>query len=55
METKEQEILTAEERADVLNAITHTLNDKGFDLEIAGYEDINGVFFEVWLSRKELR
>lgn len=46
------ELLTADERADVLNAINDMLEEKGFDLEVGGYEDNDGVFFDVMLMRR---
>lgn len=46
------ELLTSEERADVLNAINDMLEEKGFDLEVGGYEDNDGVFFDVMLMRR---
>ena len=51
MTEDEKELLTADERADVLNAINETL-DK-FGLVVVGYDDSNGVIFKVLLWRKE--
>ena len=46
------ELLSPDERADVLNAIIDMLEEKGFDLEVCGYEDNDGVFFDVMLMRR---
>ena len=46
------ELLSPDERADVLNAINDMLEEKGFDLEVGGYEDNDGVFFDVMLMRR---
>lgn len=46
------ELLSPDERADVLNAINDMLEEKGFDLEVCGYEDNNGVFFDVMLMER---
>ena len=43
-------LLTAEERADVLNALNETLEK--FDLEVASYEDYDGTFFNVGIWKK---
>ena len=48
----EKELLTPKERADVLNAINKMLEEKGFDLEVGGYDDCNGVTFFVGLIRR---
>lgn len=53
MTEDDKELLTADERADVLNAINDTLDELGFDLVVAGYDDSNGVTFKVLLQRKE--
>ena len=39
----DNELLTADERAEVLNAINEMLEERNFDLEVCGYEDDNGV------------
>ena len=46
------ELLSPDERADVLNAINDMLKEKGFDLEVGGYEDTNGVIFDVLLVKR---
>lgn len=46
----ETELLTEEERADILNAINDTLEK--FGLEVCGYEDLDGTFFNVQIWRK---
>jgi hypothetical protein len=46
----EKELLTAGERADVLNAINDTLEP--FGLEVCGYEDLDGTFFNVVIWRR---
>lgn len=46
------ELLSPDERADVLNAINDMLEEKGFDLEVGGYEDTNGVLFDVMLMKR---
>ena len=46
----EKELLTADERADVLNAINEALEKYG--LEVCGYEDLDGTFFNVQIWRK---
>ena len=48
----DDELLTPEERADVLNAINDMLEEQGFNLEVGGYEDTNGVIFNVSLIRR---
>lgn len=45
----DKELLTSGERADVLNLINRTLEDNGFNLEVATYEDIDGCFFKISL------
>ena len=47
---EEKEMLTAEERADVLNAINDTIEK--FGLEICGYEDKDGYFIDVQIWRR---
>ena len=44
-----EELLTEEERADVLNAINDVLEK--FGLEVASYEDLDGIFFNVQIWR----
>lgn len=44
-----QELLTPDERADVLNAINKSLADKG--LVVVGYAD-DGIFFTVMLDKE---
>lgn len=46
---EEKELLTADEKADVLNAINKAV--KKFGLEVCSYEDLDGIFFEVQLWR----
>lgn len=48
----DNELLTPDERADVLNAINDMLEEQGFNLEVGGYEDTNGVIFNVSLIRR---
>lgn len=48
----DEELLSPDERADVLNAINDMLEEKGFDLEVGGYEDTNGVLFDVMLMKR---
>ena len=45
----EKELLTAEERADVLNAVNEVLEK--FGLEVCGYED-DGTFFNIQTWRR---
>lgn len=45
-------LLTPDERSDILNAIECVLKEKGVNLEIMGYEDINGFTFDVSLIRR---
>ena len=45
-------LLTAAERADLLNLLTDTLNKHCYNLTIAGYDDTSGVIFEVLLEKK---
>ena len=45
----DKELLTSDERADVLNLINRTLENNGFNLEVACYEDIDGSFFNISL------
>lgn len=44
-------LLTADEKADVLNLINETLENKGYNLEVAEYED-DGTFFNVHLWKR---
>ena len=46
----DKELLTADERADVLNAINDVLEK--FGLEVASYEDLDGTFFNVQIWRR---
>lgn len=46
------ELLTPDERADILNAIDNMLKERGFNLEVCGYEDTNGVMFNVLFMRR---
>ena len=46
----EKGLLTADERADVLNAINETLEK--FGLEVCSYEDLDGEFFNVQIWRR---
>lgn len=41
----EKGLLTASERADVLNAVNDVLEN--FGLEVCGYEDLDGTFFNI--------
>lgn len=45
----DKELLTSDERADVLNLINRMLENNGFNLEVASYEDIDGSFFNISL------
>lgn len=45
------ELLTPDERANVLNLINDVLRKNGCNLEVFGYEDLDGVFFNVLLGR----
>lgn len=45
----DKELLTSDERADVLNLINRTLENNGFNLEVVSYEDIDGSFFNISL------
>lgn len=45
-----ESLLTAEERADVLNALNKALEK--FGLEVASYEDSDGMFFTVGIWKK---
>ena len=48
---EKQELLTTDERADVLNAINQILKDKGLNLEVAGCEDDDGIIVKMWLAQ----
>lgn len=45
----DKELLTSDERADVLNLINRMLENNGFNLEVASYEDTDGSFFNISL------
>lgn len=51
-DTETKALLTSDERATVLNLISDVLEENGIDLEIGGYEDRNGTFFDVFLMRR---
>lgn len=51
-DTETKALLTSDERATVLNLISDVLEENGIDLEIGGYEDCNGTFFDVFLMRR---
>lgn len=51
MTNEEIGLLTAKERAEVLNDLTKMLNDKGYNLIIGGYDDTSGVVFEILLQK----
>lgn len=46
----EKELLTPDERADVLNAVNEVLEK--FGLEVCGYEDTDGTFFNIQTWRR---
>ena len=46
-----KELLTTDERTDVLKSINQILNDKGLNLEVAGCEDDNGIIVKIWLAQ----
>lgn len=48
---KEKELLTADERADVLNLLNKTFEDNNINLEVAMYED-DGNFFDVMFWKR---
>lgn len=48
---KEKELLTADERADVLNLLNKTFEDNNINLEVAMYED-DGSFFDVMFWKR---
>lgn len=45
-----ESLLTAEERADVLNTLNKALEK--FDLEVASYEDSDGMFLNVGIWKR---
>ena len=45
-----EEVFTAEERADILNAINEVLDDMGYIA--VGYEDTNGVWLDVFIQKQ---
>lgn len=47
---EEKELLTPDERADVLNAINNTIEQ--FGLEVCGYEDLDGIFFNIQIWKR---
>ena len=47
---EEKELLTPDERSDVLNAVNKVLEK--FGLEVCGYEDLDGEFFNVQIWRR---
>lgn len=52
-EKEEQDsLLTSEQRAEVLNIIEKALSSKDCDLTVGGYEDNDGVFFNVLLMKR---
>ena len=51
MMTNEGELLTADERADVLNLLNKTFEDNNINLEVAMYED-DGSFFDVMFWKR---
>lgn len=46
----EKGLLTAGERADVLNAVNDVLEN--FGLEVCGYEDLDGTFFNILIWKR---
>lgn len=46
----EKGLLTADERADVLNAINEVLEK--FGLEVCGYEDLDEIFFNIQIWKR---
>lgn len=48
-----ESLLTPEERADILNLIDRTLEDNGINLEVCGYEDMDGIMFSVDLWKRD--
>ena len=51
MANEETGLLTAEERAEVLNDLTKMLIDKDYNLMVGGYDDTSGVLFEILLQK----
>jgi hypothetical protein len=51
MANEETGLLTAEERAEILNDLTKMLNDKNYNLMVGGYDDTSGVIFEILLQK----
>ena len=51
MANEETGLLTAEERAEILNDLTKMLIDKNYNLMVGGYDDTSGVLFEVLLQK----
>lgn len=51
MANEETGLLTAEERAEVLNDLTKMLIDKNYNLMVGGYDDTSGVIFEILLQK----
>ena len=47
----DEELLTADERAEVINLINSTLEEKGINLEVCGYND-DGCFFNLQLWKR---
>ena len=46
------ELLTPEERADLLNKIVDLLD--GTNLQVFGYDDSDGVFFKILIGREDI-
>jgi hypothetical protein len=51
MANEETGLLTAEERAEILNDLTKMLIDKNYNLMVGGYDDTSGVIFEILLQK----
>lgn len=51
MANEETGLLTAEERAELLNNLTKMLIDKNYNLMVGGYDDTSGVLFEILLQK----
>jgi len=51
--TKEKSVFTAEERAEIMNAINELFREKDMPVDAVGYDDTNGVVMEVLVMRKE--
>ena len=43
----DKELLTPDERAEVMNALNNFFEEKGINLEVASYEDSDGHFFKI--------